>query len=447
MLVAIRGGDLEAVRRLVVAGSCPLSAALHAMQTSSEESRSVRWAIFVNVAGRSNPNTPDMGGVQALLCAIELGLEQCALWLMRHCPKIDVNNGFALRDRVPLVVASRHGMVRCVCALLTDARLDVNWTDGTGKGAVHAALRGGHVAVAKALLSDRRTRWGGAPGRPLVHLAAQCAVEKQRPALLTSLLYNPRVQWAAADRTGTTAAHWLLRELAPAVHDTDTLRAVLATLLQQAPSTVDHVSHSGDNALAACIGRGWGRDLLLDLLRHSTQYLRGFTVDHPALLHVAARCGDYRVCLILLACGFEQEHLIEGETPAIAAFTNGHPLLAVRLLEHARMPKLQLASMAGLDVAHLNFEIRRGAIPQPLNVPWEPVPELSARPASAAPTAYIRHLRAGVWARTLHWTFPTSFNDAAFVLLLCHWRLGAAGLPTEMCHWVLALLPHDAFPA
>jgi ankyrin repeat protein len=449
---AVIGGHLEVVQQFGNAGSGPVAAALHALQATSDP---VRWKIFVHLASTMpNINTPNSDGVQTLMLAVDLGLEQCAIWLLQNCPGIDVNNGRALPDRTPLLTASRYGMTSCVRLLLNFPGLDVNWTDTAGRGAAFAALRGGHLHVLRALMGDRRTFANSRHGprsTPLLHAAVRHAAFKQRPELLECMLMKKHVNWAAADETGTTAIHWLMREMSPNNRpgvDTASTRAITALLLKQAPATVDHLSEGGENALVACVTSKWASEMLLMLLEHSKMYLTRFTVDHPELLHIAAKTGRFPMCLILMACGY-QSHMYAGRTPAMVADFHGHALLGNCLRDALLLPPLQLAAMAGLNRAHLNHEIGRGAIQLPLNVPWVDRGLLS-RPASATPLAYIHRLRQTnglIWTRMIHHSFPVCFKAAAVLLLLCIQRRQQThqGLPTEMCHAILALLPRRVF--
>lgn len=437
---AVRAGQLATVRLLPVRGPEALSAAMQAMQSAPAEC----WAVFVDVAGRSNPNTPTGTGCQALLEAVERGLPACAEWLLRHVPTLDVNNGFV--ERSPLAAACSAGHVGVVKLLLgSAAALDVNWAGAAAASPppLHAAVRNGHDAIVRLLLADGRTCTAATDGptqRPLVHTAAHHAARLQRPELLRCLLGTKGVDWGATDSLGRTAAHSLLLEppIGPAA------RTVLMLLVRMAPLSVDGLSVFGDNALTACVRMNWPGDVLLELLGRSRAYFTRSVHEHPALLHAAAGHGNIRVCMVLVACGFSLGVVRGGPTPAIVAANAGHLVLSGVLGVIEGMPPLQRAVLAGLGKRQLNREISTGAIRPPFNLPWVPWESLMQRPPAAAPASYIALLQAtsGMgWFRTVHHSFPTCFQTAAWVLLLCQHRLKGKGLPMEMSHAILAMLP------
>lgn len=449
---AIEGAHLGVVRLLAVGGGAPLHWALRAIAVG-EHDESIRWAVFVHVARKSDVNAPSATGAQALLLAIEVLLPRCATWLLWQFPAIDVNNGF-LADTVPLYSAAALGQVKVVAALLASrAALAVNWANTANQTALDAALQGGRVAVLRMLLADPRVSVTGRSGthdHSIIHTAVFWALAKNMPELVECFVGREHVDWAAPDRAGATAIHLLLNTAPPPDPDADdevdplflaTASSILDILCAQGPAAVDMHTHAGTNAVSVCIVRGRSASTLRTLLRHSSSHLTGFVQDHPELLRAAAAAGQLQTCFILRACGYPVL-LRNGDSANLLAARRGHMLLASALCLSAGMPQLQLAYHAGLTRDHVNTLV---AQPNPagglgLDAAWTTPTRAIARPPHACPEAYLHLLRRshGRWSRLLHSSrIPYPYRAATWTLLLCMHRLGIAGLPIEMCHLIL----------
>lgn len=442
MIQAVRGGHIEVVRLFKVHRTdLPVHEALHALALANMDDG--RWNVFVNVAGRSNPNTPNAVGKQALLFAIESHLPRCATWLMWRFPAIDVNNGLTPGVTVPLFAAARKGQTHVVAALLNSrSALDVGWVDINGRGVLHIALRGGHQAVVAMLLADPRvsvTSNASFARRPLVHTAMHYAINTHRPDLLRQLALRPDVDWSAMNQYGQTAICRLIRHTLPRDHANSDVLTCMSILLAHAPDSVDTLNIYGNNALVECVEHGWSGEVLLQLLQGSKQFLSQFVLNHPTLLHTAAKKGLSRVCWILRASGYLHTPDTDGNHPDEVAMLSGHDLLGVRLRETVAMPPLQWAFKAGINTNHVNHAIAIGDIDLVRPLPWiklNPCPQ----PAGAVPLVYLQLLnasRAG-WSRKVHLSFSSGFCAGVWAVLLSQLRLGALGLPIEMCHLIFA---------
>jgi ankyrin repeat protein len=407
------------------------------------------WAVFVHVASRSNPNIPNHNGVQALLFAIELNLPRCANWLLWKFPAIDVNNGLTPGVTVPLFAAARKGQARVVANLLSSrSALCVHWTDSSGRGILHAALRAGNQQIMASLLADPRVRVASNASfirRPLVHTAAHYAIRHSRPQLLLGLQCRPDIEWSATTVSGETAINRVMRFRATGSHTIDVLTCI-TIVLAQAPATVDFIDVSGSNALAECVLKGWSGEVLMQLLKSSNQFLTHFVTNCPTLLHTAARNGNLRVCWILRACGYTLIPDADGLAADERADLHGHPLLGETLRKSIALPMLQLAYTAGLTIRHVNHMVANGTITISRPLPWKPW-NVCSRPIDAVPLTYLQNLDAsrGMWSRALHASFSQRFRACIWTMLLCHPRLCEAGLPIELWHMIFAECARDQF--
>lgn len=190
-----------------------------------------------------------------------------------------------------LIIASRRGITaEKVRQLLLDERVDLDYSDATGRTALHYACAVNNYEAAEVLIEKgadvvSEDRWGETP----LHAASS-----RGHLEILQVLLKAGSNANAVDRFGKTPL-WLVCESS---RIDDTLRLQMMHLLIEYGAKVDFAGADGTTLLHAACKRN-NAEVVRCLLDHGS-YVNVVDKAGETPLHVACRRGDVRVVRLLL---------------------------------------------------------------------------------------------------------------------------------------------------
>jgi ankyrin repeat protein len=251
-------------------------------------------------------------------------------------------NAPALYRHTPLTIASHHGHMEVVKALISDARCNINAKGKSGRSALSFAAGSSHLEVFEFLFKLEDCR----PEEPDENgwIPLFWAIERDHTTIARTLLRHPTVDINNVDRDGRSALSWAAGE---------GFVQALRMLLAHPGVDVNIRDSKGRSPLLWAANNG--QEDVIDILMQDAHGVDPLSKDNDHRTALSLACGGGHTntikALIKYGCGGENEEGVDGWTPLAWALDRRSPETVEALL-----------SGRGIDLDHRDSSGRTALI-------------------------------------------------------------------------------------